>query len=148
MFRKCLTLAGAAGILAGPALAADLDIEVRGVRSEEGYVAVAVHTPATSDTFPGGDCSFACLKRIAGNDPVRFVLKDVPAGRYAVAVYHDENANGDLDTNVLGSPTEGFGFANDASAFFGPPDFDAAAVAVGSAPISVAVHLTYWSGND
>jgi uncharacterized protein (DUF2141 family) len=31
-----------------------------------------------------------------------------PAGKYAVASYHDENDNGQFDNNTLGIPTEGF----------------------------------------
>jgi len=33
----------------------------------------------------------------------------LPAGDYAISVYQDENDNGQLDTNALGSPTEGYG---------------------------------------
>lgn len=47
-------------------------------------------------------------------------------GRWAAAVVHDEDGNGELDTNLVGIPTEGFGFSNGAKARFGPPSFDAA----------------------
>lgn len=45
-------------------------------------------------------------------------------GKYAVAVYHDENNNGDLDTNLVGIPNEAYGFSNNASGLFGPPAFE------------------------
>ncbi|OYX97457.1 MAG: hypothetical protein B7Y78_01955 [Caulobacter sp. 35-67-4] len=45
---------------------------------------------------------------------------------YAVAVYHDANANEDFDRNRLGMPTEGFGFSNDAPTQFGLPSFESA----------------------
>ena len=41
-------------------------------------------------------------------------FEDIPPGTYALAVIHDENMNGKLDTNWLGIPTEGYGFSNDA----------------------------------
>ncbi len=41
-------------------------------------------------------------------------FEDIPPGRYALAVIHDENMNGKLDANWLGVPKEGYGFSNDA----------------------------------
>ncbi len=51
-------------------------------------------------------------------------IDDVEPGEYAVACFHDENANNDLDTNFLGIPVEGTGASNDARGFMGPPDYD------------------------
>lgn len=45
---------------------------------------------------------------------------------YAVAVFHDENANNELDRGLFGIPTEGTGASNDASGFMGPPPYDGA----------------------
>ena len=39
---------------------------------------------------------------------------DIPPGKYALAVIHDENMNGKLDTNPIGIPKEGYGFSNNA----------------------------------
>ena len=54
------------------------------------------------------------------------VLDNVEPGEYAIACFHDENANNDLDTNFLGIPTEGTGASNDARGFLGPPPYDEA----------------------
>ena len=51
---------------------------------------------------------------------------DIAPGAYALAVIHDENMNGKLDTNWLGAPTEGYGFSNDPKALFSAPSFSAA----------------------
>jgi uncharacterized protein (DUF2141 family) len=47
-------------------------------------------------------------------------------GEYAVRVFHDKNENEEIDTNVLGIPTEDYGYSNNASAWFGPPSWDKA----------------------
>lgn len=47
----------------------------------------------------------------------------VPAGTYAVACFHDENANGKCDTGLFGIPTEGTVVSNEAKGFMGPPSF-------------------------
>jgi uncharacterized protein (DUF2141 family) len=52
------------------------------------------------------------------------VFEDVSPGEYAVAAFHDENANNDLDRGLFGIPTEGTGASNDARGFMGPPRYD------------------------
>ena len=42
-------------------------------------------------------------------------------------LYHDENGNGEFDTNLFGFPLENYGFSNNARAIFGPPAYDKAA---------------------
>ncbi len=49
---------------------------------------------------------------------------DLPAGTYAVAVYHDVNDNGKMDrVPFVGLPLEPYGFSNDARGAFGAPSF-------------------------
>ena len=135
--------AALAAMVAIPVLAADLSIEVRGVRSADGRVYVAVHGPESKDTFPSGDDIVSGLREPARIGTLRFVVSDLPAGRYAVNAFHDENDNGELDTNLVGIPSEGYGFANDPSVTFGPPDFEEAAVTVGEASGVAVVTMSY-----
>ncbi|MCX7174006.1 MAG: DUF2141 domain-containing protein [Proteobacteria bacterium] len=41
-----------------------------------------------------------------------FEFKGLPAGAYAVVVFHDENDNGEIDHNLLRLPSEALGFSN------------------------------------
>ena len=70
-------------------------------------------------------------------------MNSLPAGRYAVKAFHDENDNGELDTNLVGIPSEGYGFANDPSTTFGPPDFEEAAVTVGETSAIAVLTMSY-----
>lgn len=56
-------------------------------------------------------------------------LDDVPVGVYALVVYWDFNANGRLDRNFIGIPTEPIGFSN-RYVPRGPPTFPRAAFAL------------------
>lgn len=67
----------------------------------------------------------------------------IPHGRYALAVIHDENMNGKLDTKWLGTPKEGYGFSNNAKAIFGPPSFSAAGFSYEGQDIKLTVGLHY-----
>lgn len=51
-------------------------------------------------------------------------FRELAFGDYAIKAFHDENADGELDTNFLGIPIENYGFSNNASGMFGPPSWD------------------------
>lgn len=70
-------------------------------------------------------------------------FEDIPPGTYALAVVHDENMNGKLDTNWLGIPTEGYGFSNDAKALLGAPTFSAASFAYDGQTLDLTISLHY-----
>ncbi len=52
------------------------------------------------------------------------VFEGVKHGTYAMIAFHDANANGDIDKNFLGLPTEDWCASRDAPALFGPPLFE------------------------
>jgi uncharacterized protein (DUF2141 family) len=68
---------------------------------------------------------------------------NIPLGTYALAVIHDENMNGKLDTNSLGIPTEGYGFSNDVKGLLGPPSFAAASFAYDGRNLELTIGLQY-----
>ena len=96
----------------------DLVVEISGIESIAGELQIAVFdSPATfvdeplvSEVIP--------VERTTAVWSVR-----LPAGRYAVAVIHDEDSNGQLNTNFLGMPRERYGFSNQARGRFGAPSF-------------------------
>ncbi|MFD2167894.1 DUF2141 domain-containing protein [Thalassotalea euphylliae] len=47
-------------------------------------------------------------------------FNNLEAGEYAIRFFHDQNDNGELETNLFGLPTEGYGFSNNARPNFGP----------------------------
>ena len=55
--------------------------------------------------------------------PRRAVIKHLPPGTYALALIHDENGNGKVDTNWIGMPKEGVGASNNATGTLGPPSW-------------------------
>jgi len=140
--RRHTLLALFAGLgLASAASAADLSIELAGVRSEAGNLMIAVFDSA--DTFQKDGQEAAAFRVRARARAQRIVLVGLPAGSYAIAVFHDENGNEKLDTNMVGIPTEGNGFSNGAVGNFGPPKFDAAKLVLGASPTHASVTLVY-----
>lgn len=101
----------------------ELKVEVRGIPSAKGKILIGVYNQANGFR----DKSYAVASSEQPARPGNLVLSipNLKPGTYALAVFHDENGNGVLDTNFLGIPTESYGFSNDARGRFGPPDFSA-----------------------
>jgi uncharacterized protein (DUF2141 family) len=72
-----------------------------------------------------------------------FFRLEVPPGTYAVNGFHDENSNGQFDTNFLGIPGEGYFFSNDVRPFLSAPGFDAVKFAVPPEGRAITVHVVY-----
>jgi hypothetical protein len=72
-------------------------------------------------------------------DTSRCAFDPIVAGRYAVACFHDENANGKMDTGLFGIPKEGTVVSNHAKGFMGPPSFKDAAFSFSGAASEIAL---------
>lgn len=77
------------------------------------------------------------------NTQTRCDFEEVPPGTYALAVIHDENMNGKLDTNWLGIPKEGYGFSNGAKALLHAPSFSAASFQYDGGTLDLTISLHY-----
>ncbi len=119
-----------------------LTVTIAGLRSDQGQVACELFLgPKGYPTKP----DLAVQKRLVpiAQHLATCVFPRLTAGAYAVAVFHDENGNGKLDTNFLGIPREGLAASNDAKGSFGPPSFEAARLELGQQDIAVTVHVRY-----
>ncbi|WP_227712333.1 DUF2141 domain-containing protein [Marinobacter zhanjiangensis] len=68
---------------------------------------------------------------------------DVPPGTYALAVIHDENMDGKLNTNFIGVPTEGYGFSSGAEAGMSAPSFEDASFSYDGENLDLTIRLKY-----
>ncbi len=98
---------------------------------------------ASAEGFPRqSNRAVRTLRVPVGAATCAFSFDGLPPGSYALAVFHDENDNGRLDTNFLGIPTERLGFSNDARGMmFFPPSFTAARFAVPGTGAVISVKL-------
>ena len=99
----------------------NLTVTVENVTSNDGKISVAVYN--SSEGFLKFDKVFKAGSEPSKKGSTEVVLKDLPEGTYAVAAFHDQNANGELDTNMLGIPKEPLGFSKGKMKTFGPPSF-------------------------
>lgn len=97
-----------------------LTVVVDGIEKSSGKVLVAVYD---SIHFQKRALYYGWANVGQDQDEVTIVIEDVAPGRYAVAVFHDDNDNGKLDTGSYGIPIEKYGFSNNAKGAMGPPAF-------------------------
>lgn len=127
--------------LAGTAAPGSVDADVTGFRSSKGQVLACLTTRA--DRFP--DCQKDPNARrvtIATTNAGTLRFDGLPSGDYALALIHDENGNGRLDT-MMGIPREGFGFSRNPAIRFGPPRFSEARISVTSGAVDQNVKVKY-----
>ncbi len=131
------------GLLTGAALPenATLDVSIGGLRSTKGNVLICLTTRAKH--FP--NCAkdpTAYRRTVSAAQASHVSFSQVAPGSYAIALIHDENANGKLDTSLI-IPKEGFGFSRNPAIAFGPPKFGAARFTVASGESVQAVKMKY-----
>jgi len=140
---KAVPVALAAIMLSGtaPVQRTDVQLQVNGLRSAKGLVQACL--TADPRTFP--DCARdpdALHVTAPARSGETLVFRSVMPGNYAIALFHDENANGRMD-KMLMMPREGFGFSRDAAVRFGPPKFAAAVIAVSGPEMRTTVRVRY-----
>jgi len=108
-------------------------------RSNKGEVYVSVHSNVA--TFPMKAEEVSIKAYVLASENV-VIIKDIPNGEYAVAIYHDENSNGKLDTGWFGIPAEGVGASNN-KASFGPPSYKDALFKIDSEEKRIIIDIKY-----
>lgn len=99
-----------------------LKVKVNNLTVSEGKIAIGLFS--NPESFPKRDSGVLGASLFIRDTLVEHVFYNLKAGVYALAVYHDENSNGELDRSFLGWPVEDYVFSNFAEGSFGPPSFE------------------------
>jgi uncharacterized protein (DUF2141 family) len=88
-----------------------ITVKVSNIRNAKGHIKVAFFTCENEYDIEKPKYMRKISKGSMKNGEVTATFKDIPAGKYGVAVLDDENANGEMDYSFF-MPTEGFGFSD------------------------------------
>jgi uncharacterized protein (DUF2141 family) len=126
------------GLFAAAVHAGELTVTITDIRESQGSLMVAV---VNSDAAWNNQSKPVAAQKVAATKG-EMVLKfaDLPAGKYAVQVMHDENGNNQLDANFLGIPSEGYGFSNNPNVMR-RAHFDEATFEVGADKTAITIRL-------
>lgn len=149
MRHRSRAFAALGALIAAPALmgaaggaGTQVQVTVTGLRSHEGVVRACMTDDAAR--FPRcRDDAGSYRAVVPAGEPLVLDFGHVAPGRYAIALLHDENDNGQADRAAGLLPKEGYGFSRDARVRMGPPSFEAAAFDVGPAPVRQTIRMRY-----
>jgi uncharacterized protein (DUF2141 family) len=120
--------------------ASNLAVRVERVKAGMGPVLCDLFNAA--EGFPGPSPIIGGSQEVAASAEPVCTFTGLPAGEYAVSVIQDENANGALDSNVLGVPLEGYGASNNVLPATSAPRWNDSRLSVdGAAALSITVRL-------
>lgn len=134
----CLALGAPPEIASGQGRATRITVDVRDLRSDRGHVRIALYDGPSRWTHTDG--AVASCAATVQDGHATCVIRAPRAGRYAIALLADENDDGEMGLDLLGLPTEGYGFSNDVRPTLSAPGFDSASFeARGPARLSIAI---------
>lgn len=117
-------------VIMGSAQAADIRMQIENASS--GVVYAELHSAEAADWD-------SPLQQERSEQDL--VFRDVPPGRYAVQLFVDQNANGQLDVTRRGLPSEPVGFSNNPRLLMGKPTPSGSAFDHGNADSLVQIEL-------
>jgi uncharacterized protein (DUF2141 family) len=115
-------------------------VTVSGLQNQKGQICYSLF--ASGRGFPSSKQrakQSGCVK--IKSYPLQVAFKNLEAGNYALAVFHDLNGDGILNQNQFGIPTEKFGFSQNPTVLTGPPKFAEAAFIVTGTETKIDVQL-------
>jgi uncharacterized protein (DUF2141 family) len=93
-----------------------LTVEITGIRNNKGKIMIQVFDE--KEKIINQQICYILDKKVT------ISVNNLKPGKYGVRFYHDENLNQTMETNLVGKPTEGYGFSNNVTGKFGMPPFD------------------------
>jgi len=118
----------------------DLTISIPNLKSRAGELQIGIYN--NKETFPHVDEQYKVIYLDLKDFSGVFTIQDLPKGQYAVALFHDENADKICNTNFLGVPREGYGFSNNIRPFVSAPSFSDCSINLNQ-NISLSISLIY-----
>jgi uncharacterized protein (DUF2141 family) len=118
-----------------------LTVKVTGIKVIEGSkMMIALYN--SEETFFDVEQMYAGASVDVQNDTLSYTFDELPPGTYALALYHDEDDNGEMNRKWYGPPSEGYAFSNNFTSSVRPARFDDAAVVVRS-DTTLTVKMVY-----
>lgn len=126
----------------GPASDTWLNLAVEGLRNGNGLLAITLYADNPSKFLVRhGSMYVGRVQASAGT--MRACIFLPRTGVYALALYHDENANQVFDRSGLGLPQEGYGFSNNPATIAGLPSFRSVRLNVTRSGLVTRINMKY-----
>jgi uncharacterized protein (DUF2141 family) len=101
----------------------NLTIHIPNIHDVRGRIQIGLYDD--KENFPKIGKEFKRYFAKVDSKDFRYTISGIPAGDYAIALYHDLNSDGTCNSNFIGIPTESYGFSNNVKPFLSAPSFSA-----------------------
>jgi uncharacterized protein (DUF2141 family) len=118
---------------------ATVSATVSNFKNNKGICRACIFRDANS--FNGKGTPLQCVQAAIQNNTAVFSFSVIPAGSYAVSVFHDANNNNKFDTNFLGIPSEGYGASLNKLPFASAPSFTENKFQLQNTPVQLKIRL-------
>lgn len=119
-----------------------LHVVVEGIKNAKGQVKIGLEKSADEfDKGPLHEARYRGETVVSKEGKIEVHFRDVPYGSYAIKSFHDEDGNGQLNTNFMGIPTEDYGFSNNARGTMGPAKFQDARFELDAQEKTITIRL-------
>lgn len=99
-----------------------LSIEINNIKSSSGMVWIGIYNSPKS--FLVKEKAIIEGIQIHKEGSLTIEIPGLKFGQYAIAIFHDENNNGEMDRNLLGIPSEPFAFSKKPKSKWRLPKFE------------------------
>jgi uncharacterized protein (DUF2141 family) len=118
----------------------EIDLQVLGAKSDKGVLRILIFD--SKNGYPDQvELAVRSFSLPLSGRKCKIKISNLKHGKYAIAVFHDEDENGSINTNPFGFPIEKYGFSNNAKAYFGPPDYEKTVFELKDDPRSIVINL-------
>ncbi|GJL93649.1 MAG: hypothetical protein DHS20C05_00540 [Hyphococcus sp.] len=118
----------------------EIRVIVSGVKDSIGLITADLY-PNDQEAFLKGPLRVSQVKFAARSPMTKFCIRAPESGSYAVALYHDENANGGFDKGAFGMPAEPWGISNNPKVRFAAPPVEKALFSVDGSGAKLEIEL-------
>ncbi|THH37734.1 DUF2141 domain-containing protein [Neolewinella litorea] len=102
---------------------ATLVLQIDNIRSDQGSLWVGIYE--SENDFLDRHRARLVQQPVRAAGSARLAIDELRVGKaYAIAVFHDVNDNGELDTNFLGLPAEPYALSRPLQSWFRKPRFE------------------------
>jgi uncharacterized protein (DUF2141 family) len=119
-----------------------INVTAEGLRNSNGLLAITLYADNPSK-FLARKGSLYVGRVDATQGTTRGCIFVPRPGVYALALYHDENANRKFDRTGVGLPAEGYGFSNNPATLAGLPSFRSVRLHIARTGLSTRVQMKY-----
>ncbi len=101
---------------------ANIQLTVQNINGTEGQLVIGLFD--NPENFKDKTNPYRANKVAISDSLIFYTFSDIPNGKYAIAVFHDENGDGMVNTKSMKIPIEGVGVSGKKAGKLRPPKFE------------------------